>query len=211
VLRSIAPARPRRATRRLPWRQAAYASLDFETTGLDYARDEIVSFGVVPVDSGRAILATSVHQLVRSTIPPTPRSQTVHELRPQDLASSPPLDEARSVLAEALRDRYVLAWFAEVEVEFLARAFGTSRRRWATRTIDVRDLAIAVDGQPRQRRAELGYGLTAVAHRHGVPVADPHVAYDDALVTAQLFLVLVRKLPGLASPSVRDLLKLGRP
>jgi DNA polymerase III epsilon subunit-like protein len=41
-----------------------------------------------------------------------------------------------------------------------------------------------------------------------VPVANPHEALDDAFVTAQLFLVLVRKLRGLPDPSVRDLLRL---
>jgi len=33
----------------------------------------------------------------------------------------------------------------------------------------------------------------------------PHEAYDDALVTAQLFLVLVSKVPDLAAPGIRDL------
>ena len=35
-----------------PWRRAAYASLDFETTGLDLDGDDIISFGVIP-DRGR--------------------------------------------------------------------------------------------------------------------------------------------------------------
>jgi DNA polymerase III epsilon subunit-like protein len=41
-----------------------------------------------------------------------------------------------------------------------------------------------------------------------VPVASPHDALDDALVTAQLFLVLVGKLPATADPTVADLLRL---
>ena len=38
------------------------------------------------------------------------------------------------------------------------------------------------------------YSLSATAERYGVPVASPHEALDDALVTAQLFLVLATKL-----------------
>jgi DNA polymerase-3 subunit epsilon len=201
------PAAPRRA-RGLSWREAEFAALDFETTGLDYTRDTVVSFGVVPVRHGRVVMAETVHQLVRSAIPPSPRSQTIHQLRPQDLAGSPGLEEAGRILDRAIAGRYLLVWFADVEVNFLASIFGGGKRRWRRRTIDVRRLAIAADGDDVDRGA--GYGLGATARRYGVPVAAPHEALDDALVTAQLFLVLVGKVTGRPDPTIRQLLRLGR-
>ena len=83
-------------------------------------------------------------------------------------------------------------------------------RVWRRRTIDVRDVAIAVDGAPSTARAARGYGLTATAERYGVPVTDAHDALDDALVTAQLFLVLAGKLPERPRPTMGDLLHLSR-
>jgi DNA polymerase-3 subunit epsilon len=201
------PAAPR--TRRgLPWREASYASLDFETTGLDYAADHIVSFGVVPIERGRVLVGASTTQLVRSPVPPSPRSQTIHLLRPMDLADAPDVETATATLRAALTRRFVLAWFAEVEVAFLRRLFGGSARSWRRRVIDVRDLAIAVDGAPAGARRERGYALTPTAARFGVPVDDPHDALGDALVTAQLFLVLVGKMPGRPAPSARELTSL---
>jgi DNA polymerase III epsilon subunit-like protein len=38
------------------------------------------------------------------------------------------------------------------------------------------------------------FTLSATAERYGVPAENPHVALDDALVTAELFLVLATKL-----------------
>ena len=38
-----------------------------------------------------------------------------------------------------------------------------------------------------------------------MPVSDPHDALDDALVTAQLFLVLAGRLPGRPTPTAREL------
>lgn len=204
------PVAPPRA-RAVPWREIEYVALDFETTGLDLTTDAIVSYGVVPVRRGRAIVAGGVHELVRPAVPPSPRSQTVHLLRPQDLADAPTLEVAREHLRAQLDGRYLLAWFAEVELHFLADAFGGSPRAWRRRTIDVRNLAIVVDGEPATVRARPGYALTSVARRYGIPVASPHEAYDDALVTAQLFLVLATKLPGDPRPTVRDLLRLGGP
>ena len=47
------PAPPSRRTRGSSWREAGYAALDFETTGLDLRTDAVVSFGVAPVIDGR--------------------------------------------------------------------------------------------------------------------------------------------------------------
>ncbi len=204
------PAGPSRVVRRRPWRAAEYAALDFETTGLDYEKDSIVSFGLVPVIQGRAMLAGSAHQLVSSTVPPSPRSQSFHLLRPQDLDGAPPVEHAREQLRGLLAGRFILAWFAEVEIRFLASMFRTGPGPWRRRTIDVRNLAITVAGGGVKDRAERGYALGTQAAKYGVPIATPHEAYDDALVTAQLFMVLAAKL-GSGEPTVRDLLRLGGP
>jgi DNA polymerase III subunit epsilon len=201
------PERPPRNSRSRPWRGVEYAALDFETTGLDPGRDAVVSFGVVPVVAGRIRMAGAIHQLIKPDVPPSPRSQTIHELRPQDLEGSPGLAEARAVLERSLAGRFLLTWFADVEVAFSRRIFGGSARRWRRRTIDVRNLAIAVDGALHAARSRPGYALTATAERFGVPVASPHEALDDALVTAQLFLVLVDKVPTRPQPTVRQLLR----
>ncbi|MEA2550853.1 MAG: polymerase subunit epsilon [Actinomycetota bacterium] len=203
------PGAPGRA--RIPWREGAFASLDFETTGLDLSKDAVISFGVVPVLEGRVMVANSVERFIRPEVPPSPRSQTIHELRPQDLATAPEMADVREPLFEALDQRYLLVWYAEVEMHFLQAIFGGTRRGWRRRTIDVRTLAISADGAPPATRSQLGYGLTATAERFGVPVANPHDALDDALVTAQLFITLADRVSGGPEPSVRDLLKIARP
>jgi len=182
-------------------------SLDFETTGLG-KDDHVISYGVVPIDRGRIWLGDSRHELIRPPKAPSPRSQTVHLLRPADLAEAAPMAVAAAPFRAELDARLILAWFAQVEISFLRRIYGGSERWWRRRVIDVRDLAIAVDEAPANARAERGYGLTQTAERYGVPVAAPHDALDDALVTAQLFLVLVGKLPATADPTVADLLRL---
>lgn len=200
-------AHPSRRDRRRSWRDVELASLDFESTGLDFSRDTIVSFGVVPVRGGRAVLADAVHQLVDPEIPPSALSQKLHELRPQDLAGAPRLEQARHALRDAIHGRYLLVWYADVEVNFLSTIFGGSLGSWRRRTIDVRNLAIEADGAPRSARADFGFGLTWSAARLGVPVANPHDALDDALVTAQAFLILASRLPLGPEPSVGDLVR----
>ena len=67
-----------------------------------------------------------VHQLVDPDVPPSVPSQKIHELRPQDLAGAPRLEQARHALRDAIRGRYLLVWYADVEVNFLSTIFGGS-------------------------------------------------------------------------------------
>jgi len=200
------PAPPPRRLRRRSWREAEFAALDFETTGLDRRRDAIVSFGVVPVRRGRVLLGEAVHQFVDPEIPSSPESMKVHRILPRDLEVAPSLEVARELLRPALEGRFLLAWYAEVEVSFLERIFGGRRRSWVRRTVDARRLAIELEGQDPDVRES----LSNAAERYGVPVAAPHEALDDALVTAQLFLVLASKLEGRGLGSTRRLLRLTR-
>ena len=199
------PARPP-GSRRRSWRDAVFGSLDFETTVLDHDRDAVVSFGVVPVERGRVVLAGSVHRYVAPEVPSSVASMKIHRILPNDVAGAPPIAVAGDELRAALDGRFILAWYASVERAFLRRSLGGSRRAWRRRMIDVRDLAIEIEGLDPDSR----FGLSATAERYGVPVAAPHDALDDALVTAQLFLVLASRLEREGRGSVRDLLRLTR-
>jgi DNA polymerase III subunit epsilon len=200
------PRRPPYRDRRASWRDASFASLDFETTGLDYRRDDIVSFGVVPVQGGRVVLRDAIHRLVAPTVPVSPTSVRIHQLLPAELASAPDLSGSRAPLAQALAGRFMIAWFADLEIAFLGRTFGNARRSWRARTVDVRSLALAVEGLAPDSHLT----LTSAAERFGVPVSAPHDAFDDALVAAQLFLILASRFERAGGGRVVDLIRVSR-
>ncbi|MGA9159574.1 MAG: 3'-5' exonuclease [Actinomycetota bacterium] len=201
-----APRRPARRTRSRPWRELEFASLDFETTGLDRARDAVVSFGVVPVRGGRVVVGESVHQLVVPDVPSSPESMRIHGILPKDLEDAQPFAVAGEALRRALDRRFLLAWFANVEIGFLGRLYGGRRRSWVRRTIDVRQMAIELEHLDQDVRQS----LSSAAERYGVPVANPHEALDDAMVTAQLFLVLAARLEDRGFGSAKSFLHLTR-
>lgn len=200
------PAVPDRRHRRLSWRQARLVALDFETTGLA-ANDEVISFGAVPVDEGRIDLGAAAYREAAPSVPISPRSVTIHELRPRDLAEAPPIADITGDLARQLDGRFLLTWSADVEIAFLRRLFGGSQRRWRRRTIDVVPLAIAADRAAGRTIPSGGYQLGTAATRFGVPLERTHHALDDAFMTAELFLILATRL-GDARASA--LVRLGR-
>jgi DNA polymerase III subunit epsilon len=199
------PRRPARSRRRGSWRRAEFAALDFETTGLDRRRDAVVSFGVVPVRGGRVVIGEAVHELVRPDVPASPESMRVHGILPGDLANARSLPEAGETLRRALDGRFLVTWFASVEIAFLRRMYG-GRRSWVHRTIDVRQMVIELERLDQDVRQS----LTSAAEHYGVPVTNPHEALDDAMVTAQLFLVVAARLEARGTLSTRRLLSLTR-
>jgi DNA polymerase-3 subunit epsilon len=197
--------RPPRRRRWGSWRKAEFAALDFETTGLDRERDAVVSFGVVPVRGGRVIAGEALHRLVIPDVPSSSESMTIHGILPRDLEGALPLGEGAASLGAALDRRFVIAWYANVEIDFLGRLLG-DRRSWVRRTIDVRQMVIELEGFDQDVRQS----LSSAAEHYGVPVADPHQALDDAMVTAQLFLMIAARLEARGTTTVGGLLRLTR-
>lgn len=205
---SARPDAPERRSRRGDWRSAELVALDFETTGLDLDRDEVISFGLIPILGGRIDLSGQLYQEVAPGVEPSRSSIPIHHLRAQDLATSPAMQEVADAFRDALSGRFILAWAAEVEIAFLRKVFGGGRRAWRRRTIDVRTLIMAVERPSGDAGRGPGYyALSAAATRFGVPVEQTHHALDDAFMTAELFLVAANALEARGRGSIRDHLR----
>lgn len=197
IARSAAP----RWTRRLPWREAALVALDVEATGLDPARDEVVSFAAVPIDAGRIVASGSVYQVVRPRVASSPESIAIHGILPADVASAPPIGEVSDRLAEAVRGRVPIAHPAWVERMFLDPVLRLHRLRLGSTMLDTAMLH-------RLLCIERGAGdpgstsLGRCAEQAGVPFERPHHARGDALTCAQLFLALATHLEAFGHASV---------
>jgi len=99
-----------------------YSVIDFETTGLDPGRDEIISFAAVMVADGKVRAGDSRYQLIRPTRMPDADTIRIHGLREMDLADAPPLDDILDGLLEALTGRALVAHVAAIEAGFLRAA-----------------------------------------------------------------------------------------
>jgi DNA polymerase-3 subunit epsilon len=190
------------------WIGLEYLSLDFETSGLDPAVDEVVSLGAVPITSGRIDLSRAVYVLASPSRPVGHGSVPIHGLRPMDLRDSPGSDQLGVRVRDAMEGRQVVAWSAWVEAAFLASMLGESARSWRSRIIDVRDLVVHLDRAFGTGAAEQET-LVACAARHGVPPSRAHHALGDAVMTAELFLVVARRLEMQGLGRSRDVTRLG--
>jgi DNA polymerase-3 subunit epsilon len=195
---------PRRGRLNMHWRDCEYVVLDLETTGLDLARDHIISWGAVPVIQGRVVMGEGIYSLVKSEKPPSPESVRFHLLREQDLKGAPPEAEALGRLLHVLEGRVLVAHAAWIERAFMTRAMGAQHLRRFPPVIDTAALARAaglVD-----RAAEREPDLEELCTRLGLPVVEPHHALGDAVTAAGLFVMAASLLEARGERTARDLL-----
>jgi DNA polymerase-3 subunit epsilon len=192
-----------------PWREADFCVIDFETTGLDPAVHEIISFAALHVARGRLRLDDARYQLIRPRRMPGRETILIHGLREAELVDAPVFAEALDGLLVALTGRAIVAHVASIEEGFLREALRDSGTGLINPIVDTAALAAELfrrRGQVRPDPIDLG----ALAHTLGLPVHRPHEADGDALTTAQVFLALAAYLDQFSPQTVGSMARLSR-
>jgi DNA polymerase III subunit epsilon len=193
-----------------PWRDADFCVVDLETTGLDPASDEIISFAALHIERGRLRLDDARYQLIRPRRMPRRDSIVIHGLLSAELEAAPPLDGALAGLVEALRGRAMVAHVAAIEEGFLGPAFRARDLELTNPIVDTAALGAELFRLRKQDPPDR-LGLTPLAQALGLPVHRPHEADGDALTTAQVFLALAAHLERFSPQTVGSLVRLSRP
>ena len=192
-----------------PWESVVYWALDLETGGLDPKRDPILAVGMVPVRGGVVRLGESYQSLVR---PPDAssigaRSIQAHQLLWEEVRRAPPVAEVLEQVDERLCQGALLVHQARIDVAFLKRAYAACGVRWPKPpVVDTVNLIFKAAHQARflsPETAEAPSTNLAQARRNALlPEYQAHDALTDAVATAELFLVLRRKI---GAKTLRDL------
>jgi DNA polymerase-3 subunit epsilon len=187
-----------------------YWALDLETGGLDPKRDPILAVGMVPLRDRTVRLAEAFESLVRPERGEGIRadSVTAHQLVPREVAGAPPLASVLAEVDRRLADGVLLVHQAAIDVRFLRRAYRAAGMRWRDpRVVDTVDLLVRLAKKarfidPGAEGRDLTLNLSAARRRLGLPDYTAHDALNDAVATAELFLVLRKAL---GARTVRDL------
>jgi len=177
--------------------------VDLELSGLDPRKDEIISFGAVPIDAGRVIAGNAIYGLCRPRHPLREESVLIHGIRTVDLADAPPIDEAIQPLITIMTGRVLVAHVAWIEASFLSPVLRLQAVRLRKPILDTRELGqlLALERGKLFAASSLG----ELSRSLGLPVHRPHHALGDALTTAQVFIALATHLESYAPQTVRSL------
>jgi len=189
------------------WRSVEFMVLDFETTGTDPRRDEIVSAGWVLVQGGAVQLGSAQRRMVRPSQAIPERSAVIHAVTDDEAAQG---EELCRVLADLLADlagRVLVAHYAPAELGFLQAA--------CRRCLGGAPVAAVVDTVQLGRRTHLQRGqetvrgalrLDALREELNLPRHVMHDALGDAVATAELFLAQMAQLGDGAAVPLKSIL-----
>lgn len=177
-----------------PISQVPLVSLDFETTGLDTASDEIVSIGLVPFDMQRIRVSGARHWLLKPQRELKHRSVVIHGITHSDVDSAPDLDAVLDELLLALAGRVVVAHYHAIERHTLeANLMRRIAEGLRFPMIDTLALEAARHRKPTATFLSrlLGRRLPSIRlagsrRRYGLPHYAAHDALVDAIATAEL-------------------------
>ena len=168
-------------------------AMDFETTGLDATRNDIVSVGIVPFSIHRIFCRESAHWLVKPAQNLTEGSVVIHGITHSEVNAAPDLESILEALLAAITGKIVVVHYRYIEREFLARAL--RQRLGETIEFPVIDTMaleqyILRRQQPfleRLMKRPVGpLRLGDCRKRYGLPHYQAHHALTDALATAEL-------------------------
>lgn len=167
---------------------------DSETTGLDVAKDRMVSLGGVRVHGARIFHMANVDRLINPGVPIPPRSIAVHGITDDVVADAPPFARVWPSLEPLMRGAVVVGHNIGFDIAMLRRECAIAGIAWHDPpTLDTLLLA----GMLFPDMNDLN--LESLCERLGVDVHGRHTALGDALVTAEVY---VRLLPLLEAEGV---------
>jgi DNA polymerase III epsilon subunit-like protein len=184
-------------------RTAGFVAIDVETTGLDPARDAIVSVAVIPFVGGAA--QAGYVTLVNPGRPIPPSSTRIHGIHDADVVDAPSLDAVLPGVDEIIGDRIVVGHGVDFDLAILARERrARGRPRLSPIALDTLRLAAAVDARARS------FDLEAVGARLGVLVEGRHTAPGDALAAGRILIALLPALVGRGIRTIPEALRAQR-
>ncbi len=167
-----------------------WVSVDCETTGLDVRKDEIISIGAIPIQGDRILTSQRLELIVRPLRAPQAASVRVHRLRQQDLVHGLSAEDAVQRFLDFVGNRGLVGYYLAFDVAMLDR--------WVRPFLGVPlpQPRIDVSGLyydekfARNVGGHVDLSFEAIRKDLQLPEREAHDAFNDALVTAMMFVKL---------------------
>jgi len=167
--------------RRTPLEAARWVVVDCETSGLDAARDRLLSVGAVAVSDRMVDLQDFFQANIRQDSASARDNIVIHGIGADAQRGGRPLGEVMRELNAFVGERLPVAFHAPFDAAVLRRHGLATRAKW----LDLAALAPALFPQQGRADSPLEHWLAAF----GIAPRARHDALGDAFTTAQLLLV----------------------
>ncbi|HRF40268.1 MAG TPA: 3'-5' exonuclease [Saprospiraceae bacterium] len=177
-----------------PLREVTFAVFDTETTGLNPAKDKILSIGGVKVCQNEIHISHSIEIYLEQEAAPQQQDIAIHGIIPAAQAWQQSSVQAVPSFVEwcgpAILTGHHVAFDVAIINQALQRQVGAQLRN---RSVDTLQLAMRAQGKS-EHAAPGEWTLDRLASLYNIPVHDRHTAAGDAFITAILLMKLLHLL-----------------
>jgi DNA polymerase-3 subunit epsilon len=167
-----------------------WVSLDLETTGLDPARDHILSLAAVPVCDGRVVLSERFERRVHTARAFGIESIRHHRITPDEASTGEQVTDVVREFLHWLGGRRLLGYHLGFDLDMLApHVRALTGFELPNPTIDLAD-EVAARQRAQRPDAPVNLDLVHIASRLGVPMIGRHTALGDATTVGLCWVAL---------------------
>lgn len=187
------------------WETLRFVAMDTETSGLDPARDRLISIGACAIQGSAVRIGESFAALLRQDAPSAEANVLIHGIGHGAQAAGEAPDRALAAfLAFACKD-VLVGYHAAFDVMVLDRALRAALGlRFRPVSLDLALLLPALESRGA------GWELDQWLAHYGLRAFARHDALADAAATGELFLVALSKAHARGLRRLSDLLRLQR-
>jgi len=182
--------------------------LDFETTGLNPAKEKIISMGYTVIKDLHLLAASSQHLLINPERSLTEENVSIHQLTDDDLSQGVSLNNAMEQLFSQMENRVMIVHFDNIERRFINCA---CQKLYKINCLPMAMLDTLKIETKKIIRTK-GYiqseslRLFSLREKYNLPRYKAHNAMQDAISTAELFLAQVSHMGDSHSIELKDLM-----
>jgi DNA polymerase-3 subunit epsilon len=165
--------------------------LDCETTGLNPRIDEVIAVAAIVIRGNRIVTSEAYKALIRADRVPTSESIKVHRLRARDVAGGRPVHEVLPELLRFIGGRPIVGYYVDFDVRMLDKyVLRYIEAKLPNRRIEVSEIyyALKYGGAPPGTVLDLRF--QSILADLGIPSLGQHDAFNDALMTAMMYVQL---------------------
>lgn len=156
---------------------------DLETTGLDPMSDRIIEVGMVRIRQGEIV--DKYHTMVNPGMPLPLKIKRITGIDDDDLAGAPAVAEVINDVVDYIGNDAIVGHNISFDLGFLAAAHGLPLNNPHYDTVELARLLLP---------DAVSYRLESLCFRLEIDTGGSHRALNDALATARLMIMLLRKL-----------------
>jgi DNA polymerase-3 subunit epsilon len=182
-------------------------AFDCETTGLDVRRDDIISIAAIRIRGNRILTSERFEAVVRPEARMQADAIKVHRLRAMDVGSGERIQAIIPRFLHFIEGRPLVGYYVGFDVRMVDKCLrGLIGIELPNRLIEVSKLYYERKYGDAPPGTTVDLSFAAIMHDLDLPALDQHDAFNDALMTAMMYLRLRdMKQRGIRIPRTREI------